>query len=156
MSSNMLSIPYTGNNCHFFDFSLRDMNMSSANVTMVIEYRDSLMKAVTKNVIVVVLSISINYINVGLIQTFHRHQVQRSFTSTTVAFSHLKALIIYNNIINIFQTCAIPNLLDGQSLTDEKHITAGNWHQQGFNSLMLLPVCCMCLSFLCKYFSFKC
>nr|XP_046241099.1 odorant receptor 131-2-like [Scatophagus argus] len=51
------------------------MNASSANVTVVIEYRDSFTKAVTKNVIVVVLSISINYINAGLIQTFHKHQI---------------------------------------------------------------------------------
>ncbi|KAM7006157.1 odorant receptor 131-2-like [Tautogolabrus adspersus] len=51
------------------------MNMSSANVTVVIEYRDSLTKAVTKNVIVVVLSISLNYIHAGLIHTFRKHQV---------------------------------------------------------------------------------
>ena len=51
------------------------MNVSTANVTVVIEYRDSFAKAVTKNVIVVVLSISINYINAGLIQTFYKHQV---------------------------------------------------------------------------------
>lgn len=51
------------------------MSMSSANVTVVIEYRDSFTKAVTKNVIVVVLGISINYINVGLIQTFSKYQV---------------------------------------------------------------------------------
>uniref|UniRef100_A0A4W6BMJ0 G-protein coupled receptors family 1 profile domain-containing protein n=1 Tax=Lates calcarifer TaxID=8187 RepID=A0A4W6BMJ0_LATCA len=51
------------------------MNLSSTNVTVVIEYRDSFTKAVTKNVIVVVLSISINYINAGLIHTFRKHQV---------------------------------------------------------------------------------
>ncbi|XP_078103714.1 odorant receptor 131-2-like [Sander vitreus] len=51
------------------------MNVSSANVTVVIEYRDSFTKAVTKNVIVVVLCISINYINAGLIQTFRNHQI---------------------------------------------------------------------------------
>ncbi|XP_010751056.2 odorant receptor 131-2 [Larimichthys crocea] len=51
------------------------MNLSSANVTVVIEYRDSFTKAVTKNVIVVVLSISINYINAGLIQTFRKHEI---------------------------------------------------------------------------------
>ncbi|XP_045885502.1 odorant receptor 131-2-like [Micropterus dolomieu] len=51
------------------------MNESSANVTMVIQYRDSFTKAVTKNVIVVVLGISINYINAGLIHTFRKHQI---------------------------------------------------------------------------------
>lgn len=55
------------------------MNVSPANVTVVIEYRDSFTKAVAKNVIVVVLSISINYINAGLIQTFCEHQVRLSF-----------------------------------------------------------------------------
>lgn len=60
---------------------LEAMSTSPANVTVFIEYRDSFTKAVTKNVIVVVLSISINYINVGLIQTFHRHQVWRCFSN---------------------------------------------------------------------------
>ncbi|XP_051804047.1 odorant receptor 131-2-like [Acanthochromis polyacanthus] len=51
------------------------MNVSSANVTVVIEYRDSFSKAVVKNMIVVVLGISINYINAALIQTFRKHQI---------------------------------------------------------------------------------
>ncbi|XP_056245216.1 odorant receptor 131-2-like [Seriola aureovittata] len=51
------------------------MNASSANVTVVLQYRDSFTKAVTKNVIVVVLSISINCINAGLIYTFCKHQI---------------------------------------------------------------------------------
>ncbi|XP_044040164.1 odorant receptor 131-2-like isoform X2 [Siniperca chuatsi] len=40
------------------------MNASSANVTVVLQDRESFSKAVTKNVIVVVLGISINYINI--------------------------------------------------------------------------------------------
>ncbi|KAG7494894.1 odorant receptor 131-2-like [Solea senegalensis] len=51
------------------------MNASSANMTVVLQYRDSFTKAVTKNVIVVVLGISINYINAGLIHTFRKHQI---------------------------------------------------------------------------------
>ncbi|KAK7915723.1 hypothetical protein WMY93_011484 [Mugilogobius chulae] len=51
-----------------------DMNVS-ANITIVIEYRDSLAKAVTKNIIVVLLSISINYIDGSLVQTFRKHQI---------------------------------------------------------------------------------
>ncbi|XP_076003224.1 odorant receptor 131-2-like [Genypterus blacodes] len=51
------------------------MNASPANITAVIQYRDSFTKAVVKNMIVVVLSISINYINVGLIHTFCKHQI---------------------------------------------------------------------------------
>ncbi|XP_039653081.1 odorant receptor 131-2-like [Perca fluviatilis] len=51
------------------------MNESSANVTVVLQYRDSFTKAVIKNVIVVVLGISINYINASLIHTFCKHQI---------------------------------------------------------------------------------
>ncbi|XP_054473521.1 odorant receptor 131-2-like [Anoplopoma fimbria] len=51
------------------------MNVSSGNVTVVMEYRDSFSKAVIKNVIVVVLGISINYVGAGLIYTFHNHQI---------------------------------------------------------------------------------
>ncbi|XP_068578323.1 odorant receptor 131-2-like [Cebidichthys violaceus] len=51
------------------------MNASSVNVTLVLEYRDSFTKAVIKNVIVVLLGISINYINAALIHTFHNHQI---------------------------------------------------------------------------------
>lgn len=57
------------------NFSLGEMNATVANVTLVIEYRDSFTKAVTKNVIIVVLSISINYINAGLVHTFQKNQV---------------------------------------------------------------------------------
>ncbi|KAF7656733.1 hypothetical protein LDENG_00036780 [Lucifuga dentata] len=51
------------------------MNGSTANVTVVIQYRDSFVKAVTKNMIVVALGISINYINASLIHTFCKHQI---------------------------------------------------------------------------------
>nr|XP_046241083.1 odorant receptor 131-2-like [Scatophagus argus] len=51
------------------------MNESSANITLVGRNPDSLSKAVTKNVIVLVLGISINYINAGLIHTFSTHQI---------------------------------------------------------------------------------
>ncbi|KAK1901242.1 Bifunctional protein FolD, partial [Dissostichus eleginoides] len=58
------------------------MSVSSANGTVVIQYRDSFSKAVAKNVIVVVIGISINYINVGLIHTFCKHQFQEMNTSS--------------------------------------------------------------------------
>ncbi|KAA8577649.1 hypothetical protein FQN60_002504 [Etheostoma spectabile] len=54
---------------------MSDMIVSSVNVTVVLQYRDSFTKAVIKNVIVVVLGIFINYINAGLIHTFRKHQV---------------------------------------------------------------------------------
>ncbi|KAM3622500.1 uncharacterized protein V6R79_025863 [Siganus canaliculatus] len=75
------------------------MNVSSANVTVVIEYRDSFTKAVTKNVIVVFLSISINYINAGLIQTFHKHQIFNS-NPRYILFIHL----VINDMIQVTLT----------------------------------------------------
>ncbi|XP_060897705.1 odorant receptor 131-2-like [Labrus mixtus] len=51
------------------------MNVSSANMTVVVRFPDSLSKAVTKNVIVVFLVISINYINASLVHTFSKHQI---------------------------------------------------------------------------------
>ncbi|TNN31950.1 hypothetical protein EYF80_057891 [Liparis tanakae] len=56
---------------------------SSVNVTVVLDHRDSFSKAVIKNVIVVVLGLSINYINAALIYTFHNHQVIWSFNYVT-------------------------------------------------------------------------
>ncbi|XP_036956039.1 odorant receptor 131-2-like [Acanthopagrus latus] len=75
------------------------MNVSTANVTVVIEYRDSFAKAVTKNVIVVVLSISINYINAGLIQTFCKHQIF-NMNPRYILFIHL----VVNDMIQVTLT----------------------------------------------------
>ena len=67
------------NNIHvlflLLNFYFQEMNVSAANVTVVLQYRDSFTKAVTKNVIVVVIGISINFINASLIHTFRKHQV---------------------------------------------------------------------------------
>ncbi|XP_033822268.1 odorant receptor 131-2-like [Periophthalmus magnuspinnatus] len=77
------------------------MNVSG-NVTLVIEYRDSLFKAVTKNVIVVVLSISINYINASLIQTFRKHQI--FYTNPRyILFCHL----VINDMIQVCLTVVL-------------------------------------------------
>ncbi|XP_027135147.1 odorant receptor 131-2 [Larimichthys crocea] len=51
------------------------MNVSSVNATGIVRYADSFSKAVTKNVIVVFIGISINYINASLIHTFSKHQI---------------------------------------------------------------------------------
>ncbi|XP_060945716.1 odorant receptor 131-2-like [Limanda limanda] len=78
------------------------MNSSSANVTVVIEYRDSFTKAVAKNVIVVVLGISINYINAGLIHTFCKHQI--FFTNPRyILFIHL----VVNDMIQMTLTVTL-------------------------------------------------
>ncbi|XP_069373320.1 odorant receptor 131-2-like [Paralichthys olivaceus] len=78
------------------------MNTSSTNVTVVIEYRDSFTKAVTKNVIVVVLSISINYINAGLIHTFCKHQIFNT-NPRYILFFHL----VVNDMIQVTLTITL-------------------------------------------------
>ncbi|XP_044040098.1 odorant receptor 131-2-like [Siniperca chuatsi] len=75
------------------------MNASSANVTVVLQDRDSFSKAVTKNVIVVVLGISINYINAGLIHTFCKYQI--FYTNPRyILFIHL----VVNDMIQVTLT----------------------------------------------------
>ena len=49
------------------------------NVLTVLTYRDSYSTAVAKNVIVLALGLSINYINAALIHTFRKHQVKILF-----------------------------------------------------------------------------
>ncbi|XP_034021815.1 odorant receptor 131-2-like [Thalassophryne amazonica] len=51
------------------------MNTSSVNITVVTVYRDPFVKAVAKNVTVMILGISIIYINASLIHTFRKHQI---------------------------------------------------------------------------------
>uniref|UniRef100_A0A3Q2Y3L8 Olfactory receptor 2T11-like n=1 Tax=Hippocampus comes TaxID=109280 RepID=A0A3Q2Y3L8_HIPCM len=46
-----------------------------ANGSQIVEYRDSISKAVLKNVLVLAIGLSINYINVGLMYTFCKHQI---------------------------------------------------------------------------------
>lgn len=60
-------------NLYIFFHSAEEMNSSSTNVTVILEYRDSFTKALAKNMIVVV--VFINYINASLIRTFCKHQV---------------------------------------------------------------------------------
>lgn len=50
------------------------------NVTMAVKYRDTIVLAVGKNVTVIVLGITINYINATMVHTFNKHHVgKRSF-----------------------------------------------------------------------------
>ncbi|XP_029947500.1 odorant receptor 131-2-like [Salarias fasciatus] len=75
------------------------MNVSSGNVTVVLQYRDSLVKAVVKNVIVVALSISINYINASLLHSFLKHQVLYT-NPRYILFIHL----VINDMIQVSLT----------------------------------------------------
>ncbi|KAM4612775.1 odorant receptor 131-2-like [Polymixia lowei] len=72
------------------------MNVSSSNITVTVNYRDSFTKAVTKNVIVVVLGISINYINANLIHTFRKHQIFNT-NPRYILFFHL----VVNDMIQL-------------------------------------------------------
>ncbi|XP_068450910.1 odorant receptor 131-2-like [Clinocottus analis] len=75
------------------------MDVSSFNVTVVLQYRDSFSKAVTKNVVVVVLGISINYINACLIHTFCKHQIFNT-NPRYILFIHL----VVNDMIQLTLT----------------------------------------------------
>ncbi|XP_069025643.1 odorant receptor 131-2-like [Embiotoca jacksoni] len=78
------------------------MNVSSADVTATLQPRDSFSKAVTKNLIVVVLSISINYINGSLVHTFSKHQI--FYTNPRyILFIHL----VVNDIIQVTLTAVL-------------------------------------------------
>ncbi|XP_053171614.1 odorant receptor 131-2-like [Scomber japonicus] len=78
------------------------MNVSAANVTVVLQYRDTFTKAVTKNVIVVFLGISINFINASLIHTFRKHQIFY-LNPRYILFIHL----VVNDIIMVTMTITL-------------------------------------------------
>ncbi|XP_030581699.1 odorant receptor 131-2-like [Archocentrus centrarchus] len=78
------------------------MNMSSANVTVVLQYRDSFTKAVTKNVIVVILGISISYLNANLIYTFCRNQIFY-MNPRYILFIHL----VINDLVQVTLTAIL-------------------------------------------------
>lgn len=64
------------------DLQISSMNSSSYdyNVSSPPSYRDSYNTAVAKNVIVLALGLTINYMNATLIHTFRKHQVRMIFT----------------------------------------------------------------------------
>ncbi|XP_043977867.1 odorant receptor 131-2-like [Gambusia affinis] len=78
------------------------MNLSAANVTVVVQYGDSFSKALIKNLIVVVLWIFINYMNAGLTYTFSKHQVFNT-NPRYILFVHL----VINDMIQVTLTVAL-------------------------------------------------
>nr|AEA11126.1 odorant receptor [Larimichthys crocea] len=75
------------------------MDVSSVNTTGIVGYADSFSKAVTKNVIVVFIGISITYINASLIHTFSKHQI--FYTNPRyILFIHL----VINDMIQVSLT----------------------------------------------------
>ncbi|XP_074542106.1 odorant receptor 131-2-like [Halichoeres trimaculatus] len=78
------------------------MNLSSANVTVFIRSQDSFSKAVTKNVIVIVIGISINYINASIFHTFSKHQIFYK-NPRYILFVHL----VVNDMIQVTITIAL-------------------------------------------------
>ncbi|XP_061688332.1 odorant receptor 131-2-like [Syngnathoides biaculeatus] len=61
---------------------------AAANASRPVEYRDSLGKAAFKNVLVLAIGLSINYVNACLIYTFCRHQIFYS-SPRYILFFHL-------------------------------------------------------------------
>ncbi|XP_049598993.1 odorant receptor 131-2 isoform X1 [Syngnathus scovelli] len=61
------------------------------NASAVIQYRDSLGKAVAKNLLVLSTGLSINYVNVGLIYTFCKHQI---------FFSDPRYILFFHLVVN--------------------------------------------------------
>ncbi|XP_044040058.1 odorant receptor 131-2-like [Siniperca chuatsi] len=72
------------------DLAILEMNFSSVNGTSAVTRndRDTFATAVTKNVIVTALCISINYINGTLVHTFRKHQIFNS-NPRYILFIHL-------------------------------------------------------------------
>ena len=62
----------------YLENQVTEMNFSAgeSNFTVVLMQRDTFETALTKNIIVVALCLSINYINSMLVHTFTKHQVQ--------------------------------------------------------------------------------
>ncbi|XP_034021814.1 odorant receptor 131-2-like [Thalassophryne amazonica] len=78
------------------------MNVTSANITMVTSYRDSFVKAVTKNVVVVILGFFIIYISANIIHTFRNHQIFY-MSPRYILFIHL----VVNDMIQLTLTLVL-------------------------------------------------
>lgn len=85
--------------CLFQGFGV--MNVSSANGTSAVSrnHRDMFLTAVTKNVIVTALCISINYINGTQIHTFTRHQVWHRLLHLYICTFRKQELGVYRSKI---------------------------------------------------------
>ncbi|XP_071350294.1 odorant receptor 131-2-like [Trachinotus anak] len=79
--------------------AILDMNLSSVNGTFTAagRQRDTFATALTKNVIVTALCISINYVNGTLVHTFRKHQIFSS-SSRYILFIHL----VINDMTQLF------------------------------------------------------
>ncbi|XP_062270757.1 odorant receptor 131-2-like [Scomber scombrus] len=90
--------------CNFIDSQISSMNSSSYsyNVSSSLSYRDSTSTAVVKNVIVVALGFTINYINGTLIHTFRKHQIFY-VNPRYILFIHL----VLNDIIQLTTTISL-------------------------------------------------
>ncbi|XP_051270735.1 odorant receptor 131-2-like isoform X1 [Dicentrarchus labrax] len=86
------------------DPQISSMNSSSYgyNVSTVVTYRDSYSTAVAKNVIVLALGLTINYINGTLIHTFRKHQIFY-VNPRYILFIHL----VVNDMIQLTTTISL-------------------------------------------------
>ncbi|XP_046882528.1 odorant receptor 131-2-like [Hypomesus transpacificus] len=80
------------------------MNFSAgeSNVTVVLMQRDTFETALIKNIIVVALSLSINYINSMLVHTFTKHQVFKT-NPRYILFIHL----VVNDMLQLTLACLL-------------------------------------------------
>ncbi|KAM7401555.1 hypothetical protein PAMP_016862 [Pampus punctatissimus] len=80
------------------------MNFTSGdrNVTKAVNYRDTFVMAVGKNVIVVVLSITINYINASMVHTFNSHHIFK-LNPRYILFIHL----VLNDMIQLITSITL-------------------------------------------------
>ena len=90
---------------------VKEMNFSAgeSNFTVVLMQRDTFETALTKNIIVVALCLSINYINSMLVHTFTKHQVKQihplfSFLTLVDMFTYILYIFFYFscNVLSIF------------------------------------------------------
>uniref|UniRef100_A0A3Q1HNI7 G-protein coupled receptors family 1 profile domain-containing protein n=1 Tax=Anabas testudineus TaxID=64144 RepID=A0A3Q1HNI7_ANATE len=70
--------------------------LDNSNVTGSVNYSDLILAAIGKNLTVVILGISINYINATMIHTFNKHQIFK-MNSRYILFIHL----VFNDMIQL-------------------------------------------------------
>ncbi|XP_071351176.1 odorant receptor 131-2-like [Trachinotus anak] len=78
--------------------SAADMNFTpgDSNITMALKYRDTFVGAIAKNVAVVVLGITISYINATMVHTFNKHHIFK-MNPRYILFIHL----VFNDMIQL-------------------------------------------------------
>lgn len=100
------------------DLAILNMNFSSVNGTSTVtgNQRDTFITAVTKNVIVTALCISINYVNGTQVHTFTKHQVWKLLLQLYMCRYKMgiRSLQKRGLLINLFKLLLSPSALNKQ------------------------------------------